>query len=112
MELPKNMLTFKSNLVNVLNDYNNLEEAYKEQQKEIEELYTTAATSYQNAKFKLLSESPIFQVLDQAGPPYSYTIPNWKKFAAMAFVISFVVLCLFFCRRIFFRLIIDELSKA
>ncbi len=80
-------------------------------QKEIEELYTTAATSYQNAKFKLLSESPIFQVLDKAGPPYSYTVPNWKKFAAIAFMSSFVVLCLFFCRRIFFRLIIDELSK-
>ena len=41
MELPKNMLTFKSNLVNVLNDYNNLEEAYKQQQKEIEELKKT-----------------------------------------------------------------------
>lgn len=80
-------------------------------QKEIEELYTTTATSYQNAKFKLLSESPIFQVLDQAGPPYSYTIPSWKKFAAIAFVISFVILCVFFSRRILVRMIIDELSS-
>ena len=81
-------------------------------QKEIEALYTTTATSYQNAKFKLLSESPIFQVLDSAGPPYQYDKPSWKKFAVIAFIISTFVLTLFFCRKIFWNLLLDELKKA
>ena len=80
-------------------------------QKEIEALYSVTATSYQNAKFKLLSESPIFQVLDKAGPPYSFDKPSWKKFAAIGFVLSFIFFCLFFCRKIFTRLVIEELSK-
>ncbi len=81
-------------------------------QKEIEQLYTTTATSYQNAKFKLLSESPIFQVLDQAGPPYTFDKPNWKKNAAIAFIASFIIMCIFFTRKIILRVIIDELSKS
>ncbi|MBK7762623.1 MAG: hypothetical protein IPI46_04535 [Bacteroidetes bacterium] len=79
-------------------------------QKEIEELYTITATSYQNAKFKLLSESPIFQVLDYAGAPYDYTKPNWKKLTLIAFVVTFFLMCLWVCRKIFGRLIIEELS--
>ena len=81
-------------------------------QKEIEALYTTTATSYQNAKFKLLSESPIFQVLDQPGQPYSFTKPNWKKAAVIVFVITFFILCLFFSRKVIWRMIIEELSKS
>ena len=81
-------------------------------QREIEQLYTTTATSYQNAKFKLLSESPIFQVLDQAGAPYTFDKPNWKKNAAIAFMISCLVLCLFFTRKIIMRIVIDELSNS
>ncbi len=80
--------------------------------KEIEALYTTTATSYQNAKFKLLSESPIFQVLDQAGPPYTFEKPSWKKSAAIVFVISCFILGIFFCRKVFWKLIVDELSKS
>lgn len=79
-------------------------------QKEIEELYTITATSYQNAKFKLLSESPIFQVLDFAGAPYDYTKPNWKKLSVIAFAVSFFLMCLWVCRKIFGRIILEELS--
>jgi len=81
-------------------------------QKEIEALYTTTATSYQNAKFKLLSESPIFQVLDRAGPPYQFSKPNWKNSAGLVFIASFILLCLFFTRKIFFKLILEEMSKG
>jgi uncharacterized protein involved in exopolysaccharide biosynthesis len=81
-------------------------------QKEIEALYTVTSTSYQNAKFKLLSESPIFQILDKAGPPYSFELPSWKKSATITGVICFVLLCIFFCRKIIWRIILEELSKA
>lgn len=80
-------------------------------QKEIEALYTTTAQSYQNAKFKLLSESPIFQVLDKAAPPYGYSQPDWKKSAMIVFFLVSVLMCFFVCRKIIGRLIIEELSK-
>lgn len=81
-------------------------------QKEIEALYTITATSYQNAKFKLLSESPIFQVLDRAGPPYSFTKESWKKSAAIAFMIAFVIMCLFVSRKIIGRMILAEITRV
>lgn len=81
-------------------------------QKEIEALYTITATSYQNAKFKLLSESPIFQVLDLPGEPYSFTKPDWKKSSMIVFAITFFVLCFFFSRKIIWRMIMEELSKS
>ena len=79
---------------------------------EIEQLYAVTVTAYQNAKFKLLSESPIFQILDYPGAPYAYSKPSSKKAALLAFFASFVVLSLFVCRKIFCRIIIDELSKG
>jgi uncharacterized protein involved in exopolysaccharide biosynthesis len=78
-------------------------------QKEIEALYTTTATSYQNAKFKLLSESPIFQVLDRAGAPFAFDQPNWKKNAVIAFFLSALFMCLIVSRKVFWRMILDEL---
>jgi hypothetical protein len=78
---------------------------------ELEKLYETTASAFQNARFKLLSESPIFQVLDQAGPPYNSTRPSAKNAAIVAFLLAFVFLSFFVCRKIFWNLILDELSK-
>ncbi|MBL7765430.1 MAG: hypothetical protein JNJ58_05020 [Chitinophagaceae bacterium] len=79
---------------------------------EIEQLYATATTSYQNARFKLLSESPIFQILDQPGEPYDMQKPSTKKMAILALILSYVVLAIFFCRKIFGRMIMEELSHS
>ncbi|MCC7028713.1 MAG: hypothetical protein IT257_00310 [Chitinophagaceae bacterium] len=79
---------------------------------EIEQLYAVTVTAFQNAKFKLLSESPIFQVLDYPGEPYNYSKPSSKKAAIITFAICFFLLSLFVCRKIFGRIIIEELSKV
>jgi uncharacterized protein involved in exopolysaccharide biosynthesis len=80
--------------------------------KEVEQLYVNTSTSYQNAKFKLLWESPIFQVLDKAGPPYGFNKPNWKKNAVIAFILTFFLLSLFFSRKVIWRMIETELSGS
>lgn len=81
-------------------------------QKEVEQLYANTATSYLNAKFKLLWESPIFQILDKAGPPYTFTKPNWKRNALIAFLLSTFVCGLFATRKVLWRIVIDELSGS
>jgi uncharacterized protein involved in exopolysaccharide biosynthesis len=79
---------------------------------ELEKLYETTASAFQNARFKLLSESPIFQVLDKAGPPYNSTRPSAKNAAVVAFAMSLFFLSFFVCRKIFWKLILNELSKS
>ncbi len=79
---------------------------------EIEQWYAVTVTAYQNAKFKLLSESPIFQILDYPGEPYFFTKPSSKKAAIITFGICFILFSLFACRKIFFRIIVEELSKT
>lgn len=78
---------------------------------EIEQLYATTATAYQNARFKLLSESPIFQILDYPGEPFNYVQSSWKKMAIISFVGFFTFFSFFFCRNIFVQILKDELSK-
>lgn len=78
---------------------------------EIEQLYATTATAFQNARFKLLSESPIFQILDYPGEPYNYVQSSWKVIGLISFMGLFMFISLFFCRDIFVNLIIHELSK-
>lgn len=78
---------------------------------EIEQLYATTATAYQNAKFKLLSESPIFQILDYPGEPFNYKKPSWIKFFVISFVVFLTFTSLFFCRKIFWSILKNELSK-
>ena len=77
-------------------------------QKETEELYTITATSYQNANFKLLSESPIFQVLDYAGAPYDFTKPDWKRYSLIAFILTSIFMSVWVCRNILWRMISEE----
>lgn len=77
---------------------------------EIEQLYSTTATAYHNARFKLLSESPIFQILDRPGEPYETIKPSWKKFSFVAFCISAFFLSLIFVWKTIMRMLFDELA--
>lgn len=79
---------------------------------EVEQLYAITVSAFQNARFKLLSESPIFQVLDYPGAPYAFYKPSAKRGAMIMFAASFFIMCLFVCRKIFGRIIIAELSKV
>lgn len=78
---------------------------------EIEQLYATTAAAYQNARFKLLSESPIFQILDYPGEPFNYITPPWKRMAILSFIGFFILFSLFFARGVFFQILKDELNK-
>lgn len=82
------------------------------EKQEITALYSSTVQALQNARFKVLYESPIFQVLDWPGEPYGYTKTGWKKFAIVGFLLSFFLLNLWFCRKVFFNIIIEELKKA
>lgn len=78
---------------------------------EVEELYAVTVSAFQNARFKLLSESPIFQVLDFPGEPYDFVKSSATKAAMITFLISIFLLSIFVCRKIFGRIIIEELSR-
>jgi uncharacterized protein involved in exopolysaccharide biosynthesis len=77
---------------------------------EIEQLYATTATAYQNARFKLLSESPIFQILDFPGEPYNYIKPSWLKMSIIGFIGFFIILSLFVCKKVFIQMLVDEIN--
>ncbi len=79
---------------------------------EIEQLYATTATAFQNARFKLLSESPIFQILDFPGEPFDYVKPSWKKFGFFTFLGVLFFTSMIACRKIFVRIIKEELFKS
>jgi hypothetical protein len=79
---------------------------------EIEELYTMAATSFQNARLKLLSESPIFQILDYPGAPYFYEKSSPIKFGILGFIITFVLISILACRKIIGSIIVKELTST
>ncbi len=78
---------------------------------EIEQLYSVTATAFQNARFKLLSESPIFQILDYPGKPYEFIESSWKKVGFLFFILSFTLLSILVNLRVIFRIILSELSK-
>lgn len=82
------------------------------EQAEIQAIYSTTVNALQNAKFKLLSESPIFQVLDYPGAPYITEKDDWKIPAVVIFILVTILFSLWFCRKIFGALIIEELKKA
>jgi uncharacterized protein involved in exopolysaccharide biosynthesis len=84
----------------------------RRKQAEIQAVYSTTVNALQNARFKLLSESPIFQVLDYPGEPYQSEKPDWKVPAIAGFVLTFLLLSLWFCRKIFKNIIVEELRKA
>lgn len=79
---------------------------------EVEALYGTTVTALQNARFKLLSQSPIFQILDNPDEPY-ITDPNpWKTYTVVSFIFFTILLCFWFSRKLIFNLIIEELKKV
>jgi uncharacterized protein involved in exopolysaccharide biosynthesis len=78
---------------------------------EVEQLYVTAVTAYQNASFKLLSESPIFQVLDFPGAPYEFIKPSWTKVLLLVFIAMIVLFVGIFNFKIILSMLKDELAK-
>lgn len=84
----------------------------RRKQQEIQAVYSTTLNALQNARFKLLSESPIFQILDYPGEPYDIEKKSWKPVAVIVFLVSFILLCLWFSRKVFLEIIIEELKKA
>lgn len=84
----------------------------RRKQAEIQSIYSTTVSALQNARFKLLSESPIFQILDYPGEPYDVIKESWIPKAIIAFILSIILLSLWFCRKIFGKIIIEELKKA
>jgi len=79
---------------------------------EIAEQYRTTAMAYQNANFKLLSESPIFQVLDKPVGPVKKLKDSWIKAFIIGFLLSFIVILLFSIRQLIFNLILKELKSS
>jgi hypothetical protein len=55
---------------------------------EVLEQYSATASALQNANFKLLSESPIFQVLDYPTKPLNTIVPSKKKAIAIGAVLG------------------------
>lgn len=78
---------------------------------EVEQLYTNTAATYHNARFKLLSESPIFQVLDTPGEPVTYKTPSWFKYGTISFIAVLFLASFWVWRNIIFRILINELKK-
>ncbi|HMN33506.1 MAG: hypothetical protein IT215_01170 [Chitinophagaceae bacterium] len=78
---------------------------------ELEQLYAVTVTAYQNARFKLLSESPIFQVLDYPSEPLTFEQPAYKKSAAIVFALSFFLSCLFVSRKPIWRFVLQDIKS-
>jgi hypothetical protein len=78
---------------------------------EVEEAYGVSLTAYTNANFKLMSESPIFQVLDKPSNPTIFEINSWKKSFAIAFIITFILLSLLVIRKQLFSIVSQEFNK-
>jgi hypothetical protein len=78
---------------------------------EVEEQYKTTAMAFQNANFKLLYESPIFQVLDKPIGPLYFTKASSSKAAMIAFIISFILFCIIAIRKVIWQLVLSELAN-
>jgi hypothetical protein len=77
---------------------------------ELVEHYKTTTTAYQSAKYKLMSESPIFQILDRPSSPVAKSINPWKKMTALGFIIGALLTSLIVCSRIIKEQIIQNLG--
>jgi capsule polysaccharide export protein KpsE/RkpR len=78
---------------------------------EVAEYYRIATESLQNAKFMLLNQSPIFQVLDYPTKPVTTVPPKWKKSVVIGFIVGLVLGTIFVLRKIIGRLILAEMNK-
>jgi hypothetical protein len=78
---------------------------------EVSAYYASATESYQNAKFMLVNQSPIFQVLDKPQTPVIKIVPKWKKSAIMGFFIGFFLGLIIALRKVIGKLIMAELNS-
>jgi hypothetical protein len=78
---------------------------------EIIEQYRATSTTYSNANFTLLNESPIFQILDKPMTPVNVQAITWKPSFIIAFAITFIFLSLFAIRKPIFEIIMNELKS-
>jgi hypothetical protein len=78
---------------------------------EIVEQYQGTATAYQNAKFKLMSESPIFQVLDEPTGPVKMTQQSWKKGAITGAIIGAILMALLVLSKLIMQIAVKSLSE-
>jgi hypothetical protein len=79
---------------------------------ELTEAYKVTSATRQNANFRLLNESPIFQVLDKPLGPVDSVKESVKKAFLIAFTIAFLLLALFSIRKFIFQIILAELKTA
>jgi hypothetical protein len=78
---------------------------------EVEEQYKTTAMAFQNANFKLLYESPIFQVLDKPIGPLYFSKASALKAGITAFIIGFILFCIIAIRKVIWQLVLSELAN-
>ncbi len=85
-----------------------LERMYEEVAKQ----YMVSSEAYQNAKFRLLYESPIFQTLDEPDRPVTSITPKIKLNTFIVFLIVFLLISLLFISKDLFRILKNEFNKA
>ncbi len=78
---------------------------------EVEEAYGVSLTAYTNANFKLMSESPIFQVLDKPVNPTFFVKASAKKSLAIGFIAAFILFSLIAMSRQILKIIGEELNS-
>lgn len=78
---------------------------------EIVEQYQSTSTAYQSAKFKLMSESPIFQVLDEPTGPVARSTNSWKKSAVLGSILGVFLMLIIVLRKVFAKLLMESLKE-
>jgi hypothetical protein len=78
---------------------------------EVAAYYRSATESYQNAKFMLVNQSPIFQVLDKPQTPVAAIAPNWKKSALIGATLGLFIGLLIALRKVIGKIIMAELKS-
>jgi hypothetical protein len=79
---------------------------------EVAEQYSVATSAHMNANFKLLSESPIFQILDKPLTPTKAIKESWINSFIIFTIIASIFASLFFIRKIIAELVVNELKNA
>jgi hypothetical protein len=77
---------------------------------ELADQYNSATMSHQNANFMLLSQSPIFQILDKPTGPVNVEPAPIKQQTIAGLVIGFVLGFIVAIRKVLGRVIVDELK--
>lgn len=100
------------------NQFSNKASVFVPQQKafrnkaELEQLYAVTVTAYQNARFKLLSESPIFQVLDYPSAPFLFEELPFKKITAISFFLFCIIFIIIVNRKVIWRYVVQDIQQS